>query len=76
LISILGNYQIFSAPNVGAPWHLDRSGTLPGCPPRTGYCFALTGHPELSTPSDIFVTYVDPDAGPGMGHVVMAAVPD
>jgi hypothetical protein len=77
LTSIVGNYQIFSAPNVGTRWHLERSGTLPGCPPHTpGYCFALTGHPELSTPTDIFVTYVDPDAGPGMGHIVMAAVPD
>jgi len=76
LTSIAGNYQIFSTPTVGRPWHLDRSGTLPGCPTLVGYCFALEGHPELSNPTDIFVSYVDPDAGPGMGHLVLSALPD
>jgi hypothetical protein len=74
--SIAGTYSIFSTSSVATPWHLDRSGTLPGCQTHTGFCFALEGHPELSTPTDIFISYVDPDAGPGMGHVVMSAVPD
>lgn len=74
--SIVGTYDIFSTSTLAIPWHLDASGTLPGCQTHKQFCFALEGHPELSTPSRIFVSYVDPDVGPGMGHVVMSAVPD
>jgi hypothetical protein len=74
--SIIGTYDIFSTSTLTSPWHLDRSGTLPGCETHKEFCFALEGHPELSTASQVFVSYVDPDAGPGMGHVVMSAVPD
>ncbi len=74
--TIAGTYAILSASTVGGPWHLDRSGKLPGCPPRFGFCSALEGHPELSTSTDIVVSYVDPNVGPGMGHVVMSALPD
>jgi hypothetical protein len=73
--TIAGTYAILSAPTVSGPWHLSESGKLPGCPPRLGYCFALEGHPELSTPTEIVVSYVDPNVGPGMGHVVMSALP-
>ena len=74
MTSIAGTYKIFSAPNVHTKWHLEQSGTLPGCPTRTGFCFGLEGHPELSTATDVFVSYKDPDSGPG-GHVVVSAVP-
>jgi hypothetical protein len=75
--TIAGTYAILSAPSVDGPWHIERSGDkLPGCPPRLGYCFALEGHPELSTANEIVVSYVDPNIGPGMGHVVMSALPD
>lgn len=74
--TIAGTYAILSAATVDGPWHIDQSGAkLPGCPPRLGYCFALEGHPELSTATDIVVSYVDPNVGPGMGHVVMSALP-
>ncbi|MGO9872280.1 MAG: hypothetical protein ACLPVY_00655 [Acidimicrobiia bacterium] len=73
--SIAGTYAIFSAPTITSAWHLDGSGTLPRCQTHTGFCFALEGHPELSTPTDIFVSYDDPDAGPN-GHVVISALPD
>ncbi len=74
--SIIGTYDIFSTSTLATPWHLDTFGTLPGCHTHKEFCFALEGHPELSTSSRIFVSYVDPDVGPGMGHVVMSAVPD
>jgi hypothetical protein len=73
--SITGTYKIFSASSLDAPWHLDQSGTLPGCRSRTLFCFAVDGHPELSTPADVFVSYVDPDSGP-TGHIVVSALPD
>ena len=76
LTSILGTYKVFSAANMAGPWHLKASGTLPGCRTKVGFCFALEGHPELSTATKLFVSYVDPDAGPGMGHEVISAIPD
>jgi hypothetical protein len=74
LASIVGTYRIFTAPTAGARWHLARSGTLPGCPTRTGYCLALEGHAELSTATQTFVSYKDADSGPG-GHIVVSTLP-
>ena len=54
LATILGDYRIFTAPTAGSRWHLARSGRLPGCPTRTGFCLALEGHPELSTATKTF----------------------
>ena len=69
MTDITGTYRIFTAPKAGAPWHLARTGTLPGCPSTTGFCIALEGHPELSTATRTFVSYKNPDVLPG-GHVV------
>jgi hypothetical protein len=71
--SIAGTYKVFSARSLNDPWHLRSSGTLPGCPTRTSFCFALAGHPELSTPTQLFVSYKNPDLGPG-GHMVISAI--
>ena len=73
--SIAGNYKIYSVASLDAPWHLDRSGVLPGCSGHALFCFALIGHPELSTATDIVVSYFDPDSGP-TGHVVISSLPD
>ncbi len=72
--SITGAYKIFSAASAAGPWHLLRSGTLPGCPSQKSFCFALEGHPELSTSTSMLVSYHDPDSGPG-GHIVVSAIP-
>ena len=73
--SITGTYKLFSAAQPNGPWHLERSDTLPGCPSQKRFCFALEGHPELSTASTLIVSYHDPDSGPG-GHIVVSAIPD
>ena len=74
--TIGGTYAIFSTSSITTPWHLDQTGTLPNCETRTTtFCFALEGHPELSTPTQIFISYVDPNIAPS-GHVVISAVPD
>ncbi len=75
MTTIGGTYKIFSAPTAGAKWHRLRSGTLPGCPSHLYFCAALQGHPELSTSTQIFVSYKDPDARPE-GHVVVSAIPE
>jgi hypothetical protein len=74
LTDIVGTYRIFTAPFSGAPWRLARTGTLPGCPTRTGYCIALEGHPELSTATRTFVSYKNADTEPG-GHIVISSLP-
>jgi hypothetical protein len=71
--SIAGSYKIFSAPNPSARWHLAASGTLPDCVSKYAFCWGLEGHPELSVPGSVFVSYKDPNSGPG-GHVVVSAV--
>jgi hypothetical protein len=75
LATITGDYRIYSAPVPSAPWSLAKSGKLPGCPSKTGFCFALEGHPELSPSTSTFVSYKNPDAGPG-GHIVVSAIPN
>ena len=72
--TIGGAYKIFSAPDAAAPWHLVSQGNLPGCVNKTAFCFGLEGHPELSVPGAILVSYKDPNSGPS-GHVVVSAVP-
>ena len=74
--SIGGDYLLLGASKLGAPWHLLQSGTLPDCAPtKVGYCHGVEGHPELSTSTDIFISYHDPNSGPG-GHMVISALPD
>jgi len=72
--TIGGAYKIFSAPDAASPWHLVSQGNLPGCVSKTAFCFGLEGHPELSVPGTILVSYKDPNSGPS-GHVVVSAVP-
>ncbi len=72
--SIGGNYSIFAAANVGARWHVLASGVLPDCVPYRGnFCHAVEGHPELSSPTDLFISYKDPNVGPS-GHMVISAI--
>ncbi len=74
--TIDGSYNLLGATKIGTPWHLIRSGVLPDCNPNSvGYCQGVEGHPELSTNSTIFISYKDPNSGPG-GHMVVSAVPD
>ena len=73
--SIGGGFRIYTAPTPNAPWQLAKAGVLPGCAAHTGFCFALEGHPELSPSTHTFVSYKNPDSGPG-GHVVVTAIPN
>ena len=75
LASITGAFRIYTAPTTGALWKLTKGGNLPGCPSHTGFCFALEGHPELSPANKTFVSYKNPDSGPG-GHIVVSAIPN
>jgi hypothetical protein len=72
--SIGGDYKILAAPGPASEWHELHSGTLPDCAPHhAGYCHGVEGHPELSTATDMFISYKDPNSGPG-GHMVISAI--
>jgi hypothetical protein len=71
--SIAGKYRVFFSASPTGPWRLSRSGTLPGCPNGKKMCFALEGHPELSTPGMLYVSYKYP--GTAGGHIVVSAIP-
>jgi len=79
--SVGGTYDIFSSTTPNGPWQLETSGTAPGCGALTlGFCYALEGHPELSTATQIAMSYYDPQAGPlgpdgPIGHIVSTFVP-
>jgi hypothetical protein len=74
--AITGAYNILSAPTPAGPWHLDTTGLAPGCQGLlSGFCYALVSHPELSTSSQLVISYADPGAGPmgvtgPVGHLV------
>jgi hypothetical protein len=76
--AITGAYSVMTAPTATGPWHLETTGLAPGCEGlSSGFCYALVGHPELSTSSQLVFTYYDPGAGPAgpngpIGHVVGA----
>ena len=73
--SLSGGFQAWQARSPAGPWHRLLAGRVP-CTPSTepgpeALCRALIGHPELSTPGDLLVSYYDP----GNGHVGIAAYP-
>jgi hypothetical protein len=80
MTGITGAYDVLTATTPAGPWHLETSGTVPGCQElHSGFCYALVGHPELSNQSQLVITYYDPGAGPTgtsgpIGHLVGAAM--
>ena len=52
-------------------WQQVISASVP-CGSGASLCHAIIGHPELSTPSDLMVTYFDPAQGPA-GHLMADA---
>src|SRR5262249_28417939 len=53
--SIKGDYKLFSASQPTGPWHLIRAGIPPGCPSQKKFCFALEGHPDISTATSLII---------------------
>jgi len=74
--TIAGGYRIWQSPAdtfVGAWTAGPSAGSLTGCDRATGVnlCRALTGHPELSTPTQLLMSYFNP----ADNHVAVVAVP-
>jgi hypothetical protein len=76
--SIGGTFRVFGGRSPDGPWTPEAAGTLPGCSSAPhGFCYAFVDHPELGTPTQLVVSYFQPDAGPdpAAGHLVLASVP-
>jgi hypothetical protein len=70
---ISGDFSVYESPAPAGTWHPVMSGHVP-CRPGAGllnFCRAIIVHPELSTPTQLVLSYFDPGAGPG-GHVMVA----
>jgi hypothetical protein len=68
-----GDFTVYASAAPAGPWKPVRSGRVP-CRAAAGFanfCRAIIGHPELSTPSELVLSYFDPGAG-AHGHVMVA----
>jgi hypothetical protein len=71
--SINGAFTVYQSAGPVGPWRKVRSGRV-ACGSGTGFanfCRAIIGHPELSTPTQLVLSYFDPAAG-ARGHVMVA----
>jgi hypothetical protein len=70
---IEGAFTVYGSVSPTGPWKRIRSGRVL-CRDGVGYanfCRAIIGHPELSTPGELVLSYFDPAAG-AHGHVMVA----
>ncbi len=83
-----GQYRIYSSAQPSGPWSLVASDTLPRCATNPYPCnnASMYMHPELSSGSQLLVSYFLPAYGPGiatkhpyphlpLGHVIWSTVP-
>lgn len=78
----VGAFTVYRATRPAGDWVETTSASLPCTTEGVSLCRAIIGHPELSTGSDLLVTYFDPGAGPyynpaagPKGHVIATVVP-
>lgn len=70
--SIGGDFTVYQSSSPAGPWKKITSGRVP-CRARAGYfnfCRAIIGHPELSTRTQLVLSYFDP-AAEAHGHVMV-----
>jgi hypothetical protein len=71
-----GGFTVYDARDPAGPWRRIMSGRVP-CRAGSGYanfCRAIIGHPELSTGTQLVLSYFNPGAG-AHGHVMVAGFP-
>jgi hypothetical protein len=80
-----GAYRVLRAPSPSGPWTQEGAGRLPGCDTAPRQCSSVHLHPELSSASQLIVSYWLPGFGPGvsghpdptdeLNHIVLASLP-
>lgn len=80
--SYVGQFVIYQAASPAGPWRRIMSGTVPTAIKGTTFTRAIIGHPDLSTGSELLVSFFDPSAAPccnrregPKGHVMVASFP-
>ena len=80
--SSTGAFTVYEASSPDGTWTEKTSGTVPCITEGDSFCRAIIGHPELSTSSDLLLSYFNPGAAPQdnpsagpEGHVMAAAYP-
>ena len=71
-----GDFSVWQAAAPAGPWRETRTGRVPCTAGQQrgqqgGLCRALIGHPELSTPDNLLISFFNP----GTSHVEVAAYP-
>lgn len=79
-INDVGRFVVYEAASPAGGWRKMRSGTVPCAIRGASFCRAIIGHPDLSTGSELLVSYFNPAAEPyynpseaARGHVMVAA---
>ena len=83
LVDLAGGYRVWQQPSFvpTRTWTAGHSGSLPNCngghQTNGFFCRSLVGHPELSTSTDLLVSYFAPDevVYPPAGHEIVVAIP-
>jgi hypothetical protein len=77
-----GGFTVYQANQPGGTWTQTLSGTVPCTTEGDSFCRAIIPHPDLSTSSDLLVSYFNPGAAPYYypaagpeGHVMVASFP-
>jgi hypothetical protein len=80
--NLVGKFIVYEASGPSGTWTEKTSGTVPCTSEGNSFCRAIIGHPELSTTSQLLVSYFNPGAAPyyyqaagAEGHVMVAAFP-
>jgi hypothetical protein len=71
--NIDGAFTVYGSTSPAGPWKPVTSGRVPcrAAPGYANFCRAIIGHPELSTPAQLVLSYFNPAAG-AHGHVMVA----
>jgi hypothetical protein len=68
---VAGNYRVWQSNSLTSGWTVTHSGTAPCAAVSDNLCRAYNGHPELSTTSNLLMSYYDP----ANHHLNVTAVP-
>jgi hypothetical protein len=78
----VGRFVVYQAASPAGRWRRIMSGSVPCALNGASFCRAIIGHPDLSTGSELLVSYFDPSAAPyynpgesAEGHVMVASFP-
>lgn len=77
-----GAFTVYQASRPAGTWTETTTGTVPCTIEGDDFCHALVAHPELSTSSDLLISYFNPAAAPyyqpsepAEGHLMVASFP-